>query len=50
MTPVGFESMIAVYFRLQTDVTLSAAIVISRRPEMTVECEAVTGNYVILNS
>jgi hypothetical protein len=50
MTPVGFESMIAAYFRLQTDVTLSAAIVISRRPEVTVEYKAVPGNYVLRNS
>jgi hypothetical protein len=50
MTPVGFESMIATYFRLQTDVTLSTAVVISRRPEMTGECKAVPGNYVIWNS
>ena len=42
MTPVGFESKIAAYFRFQTDVT----IVISRRPEVTVECKAVPGNYV----
>jgi len=50
MTPMGFESMIAAYFRLQTDVTLSTAIVISRRPEVTVECTAVPGNYVLRNS
>jgi hypothetical protein len=50
MTPVGFESMIVAYFRLQTDVTLSAPIVIRRRPEVTVECKAVPGNYVHRNS
>jgi hypothetical protein len=50
VTPLGFESMTAAYFRLQTDVTLSAAIVTSRRPEVTVECKAVLGNYVFRNS
>jgi hypothetical protein len=50
MTPVGFESMVAAYMRLQTDVTLSAAIVISCRPEVTVECTVVPGNYVLQNS
>jgi len=43
-------SVIAAYFRLQTDVTLSAAIVISRRPEVTMECTAVSENYVLRNS
>jgi hypothetical protein len=50
ITPMGFETMIAAYVRLQTDVTLSAAIVISRRPEVTVECTAVPRNYVLRNS
>jgi len=44
MTPVGFESMVAAYLRLQTDVTLSRAIVISWKPEVTVECTVVPGN------
>jgi len=50
MTPMGFESMVAAYLRLQTDVTLSATIVISWRPEVTVECTVVPGNYVLRNS